>query len=612
MLIRNLSIHFFGSIRNLTIDFDKLTGLTVVEGPNGSGKTYAFIEAVVWLLFGRTIRKVPADGVRMEGRKEKTIVSGQVELDDGRMVFIERSRPGGMRYSFVSTLGNNTGSQQDLETLLGVDFKLFTTSVVFGGAGVSSFCSLSDSERKNVLERILDTAKYIKAGVDARSKLESVQEQRSAAETRLSILRDRVKSLRDDLDEIEKRAADFKAKRRNVIRSAKREIETLKSLVESQKARLNELVEAQKKVHSKYESRHRTWKARVDAAKASAKRAREIVSEALANQRLASKEVDDAQEAVDRIKNDDLPEVCPFCATPRNQWPDPKRKAVDAEGPMNRLQKAHVVLKKSKQSYAKARENLAACDSAVDDESENEPEKPGTEKIDRQRRDIDINRSRIKDAKSNLKKLRADKKNPYVGLMARKEREFERLHRKVKVFKARVKRLANDEALIAYWTKNFKALAAMLLDEAAPYLSKRAYRYAEKLMDGQITINFDPSSQGRGKSFLPVISNDNGGDSYEKSSKGERARIDLCILLALRDLMESRLTGKFNQIFLDEVFDGLDDEGISAVTNTLRKVFRKKSVFLITHNPSLKNAANNVLEFSKVNGETVVKGMESS
>lgn len=607
MRLRSLSIHNFGSIRSATIDFDKLGGVTVVEGPNGSGKTYAFIEAPTWLLLGKTVRKISADSVKTKGVKEKTVVSGIVDLDDGRTLYVQRSRPGGLQYGFSASLGTDKCSQEDLENLLGVDYKLFTTSVVFGGAGVSSFCGLTDPERKRVLDRILDTERYLKAGVVASDKLKIIRNKMEELQTRYALLSRNRNTVKRDLDDIISQEAAFADKRRDAINDAKREIRTLKDLLGGQTERLAVIVDKQKKVAGEYEERHRRWEARIERGEKSAKRAREIVAIALADYRLAEKELEESQEVLDRIDSEyDVPDVCPTCGTPRESWPDPKLKPVDREGPLKRVEKAHVAFRSAKKAHIASRKNLDECDRFLREEGGKEPEAPSSEKVEGQKKKIAVTRTRIKESKKRLKSLRSENRNPYTEMRRRREREIKTLRRRVKLYRTKFERVQNDAEIMAYWSKNFRNLAAMLLDEAAPFLGERSRKYAELLMDGRITINFDPSKQGRGKSFLPVIVNNNGGDSYDESSKGERARIDLCILLALRDLMESRLTGKFSQIFLDEVFDGLDDEGIESVTSTLKRVFKGKSVFLITHNPSLKNAADHVIEVVKYKGETVL------
>lgn len=606
MHLKSLNIRNFFSIRKAAIDFSRFKGLTVVEGPNGAGKTCAFIEAPAWLLTGQTVRKIPVADVQREQTKDAVMLSGIVELDDGRELMIERTRPGGLSFSIVGEYKVRGTTQADLDQLLGITYKLFTTSVVFGGAGVSSFCGLPDVDRKKILERMLDTQRYIDAGARAKDELQEIQKDYNENVSRQRFFSSRIVTVKSDIEKLTESAQMFSAEQKSARVKAEKEIEALKALLASHKEKLNSLRATRRTAKKKYVRALAVWTARQSVAAASAKRARELAAEALADLRGATVEIEYAQGEVDRLTKDVLPEVCPECGTPRDRWPDPKRRAVSTEAPYKRLEKAHVVHKKAKRALEITRENLDACDRAASTEASRQPEKPGNKKIDDQKNVVARTHDRIKTAEDNLRNAQKARKNPFTPLIRARVRELSKLEHKETVFGAREKRIGYDAALTQFWSKHFRNLAAMTLDEAAPFLSKRACVYAETLTNGVMSITFDPSEQSRGKTFLPIVTNADGGNSYEKSSLGEKARIDLCVLLALRDLMESRLAGKFSQIFLDEVFDGLDEEGIECATATLRKVFRNKSVFLITHNPALKNAADTIVSVQKRQKQTVL------
>ena len=96
--------------------------------------------------------------------------------------------------------------------------------------------------------------------------------------------------------------------------------------------------------------------------------------------------------------------------------------------------------------------------------------------------------------------------------------------------------------------------------------------------------------------FLDVIGA-GGGHGYKAASTGERRRIDVALLLALSEVASAAVGAAPGTLWLDEVFDGLDEEGVHAVVDALRALSAERAVVVITHNPVLIQAlpgANNV------------------
>ena len=88
---------------------------------------------------------------------------------------------------------------------------------------------------------------------------------------------------------------------------------------------------------------------------------------------------------------------------------------------------------------------------------------------------------------------------------------------------------------------------------------------------------------------------------YLGSSGGERRRVDLSMLLALRELAKARLEQTFDLLFVDEVFDKVDKSGIERVIHLLTQQ-TDDSVFVISHDPSLMDAFEEVITVEKTDG----------
>jgi DNA repair exonuclease SbcCD ATPase subunit len=87
-----------------------------------------------------------------------------------------------------------------------------------------------------------------------------------------------------------------------------------------------------------------------------------------------------------------------------------------------------------------------------------------------------------------------------------------------------------------------------------------------------------------------------GGHGYAGASAGERRRVALALMLALAEIAQASGGGVPGTLWFDEVFDVLDEDGVTAVCATLEELAAERCVVVITHNPvvieQLPNAAH--------------------
>jgi DNA repair exonuclease SbcCD ATPase subunit len=78
-----------------------------------------------------------------------------------------------------------------------------------------------------------------------------------------------------------------------------------------------------------------------------------------------------------------------------------------------------------------------------------------------------------------------------------------------------------------------------------------------------------------------------GGHGYRGASGGERQRINVALCLALGEVASAAYGIAPGTLFLDEVFDALDADGVAAVRDALEDMARDRAVLVITHAPAL-------------------------
>ena len=162
MKINKIEINNFYSIKNVKLRFDKYKGIVLIEGinkdtggSNGSGKS-ALLEAVVWGLFGKTIRKSTEEA--MINNKEKKNCSVKITVNDD--LVIER----GKKPVFLKvnkgdkeiTRDNALNTQALIDDLLQTNYKVFLASTVFGQQNNIEFINATPEDKRTIIKNLLN------------------------------------------------------------------------------------------------------------------------------------------------------------------------------------------------------------------------------------------------------------------------------------------------------------------------------------------------------------------------------------------------------------------------------------------------------------------------
>jgi len=129
-----------------------------------------------------------------------------------------------------------------------------------------------------------------------------------------------------------------------------------------------------------------------------------------------------------------------------------------------------------------------------------------------------------------------------------------------------------------------------LISRIRPTLSTYSSDFFERLTDGKYhQIELDENYN------LMIYDN---GEAYtiERFSGGEEDLANLCLRLAISEVITERAGGVFNFIILDEIFGSQDyirRQNIMKALNLLSSKFRQ--IFLITHVDDVKNDMENII-----------------
>ncbi len=156
-----------------------------------------------------------------------------------------------------------------------------------------------------------------------------------------------------------------------------------------------------------------------------------------------------------------------------------------------------------------------------------------------------------------------------------------------------------------------RGVRAQVLDHSLTALEGQANAWLDRMPteQGALAISLTGTTTQKSGSTVDAISLRVHGRPYASCSGGERRRVDVALLLALRELAVAA-HGRDGSLLCDEVFDALDVQGQSDVAAVLAEMAQDRVVVVVTHSPDLVKALrpDRHIRVSLSDGKAVLSG----
>jgi len=187
-------------------------------------------------------------------------------------------------------------------------------------------------------------------------------------------------------------------------------------------------------------------------------------------------------------------------------------------------------------------------------------------------------------------KLELEKKDGEKNLVIQKIKTLEGKVAELKDFKKRINEERKNAQHLGMLSDIMSSFRTHLISRIRPTLSSYASSYFERLTDGKYReMELD-------EDYNIMIYDDGNSYSIQRFSGGEEDLANLCLRLAISEVITERAGGVFSFIILDEIFGSQDmirRQNIMKALNGLSSKFRQ--ILLVTHIDDVKNYVENVI-----------------
>jgi len=561
-LVRLIIENFRSFTGAYTIDLEK-QGLVFIVGENkvsqmadsnGAGKT-AILDAICWVLYDKMLRAgTPVNrtckyaSVQLIFRVDKKEYAATREQDNKKKTWTLSE--------VIDGITEKVGTGDEIEQLLGLSFNVFVSIVLFGTTS-DRFAEQSDAPRKKMFDDLLDLAFFA--------------QRRRVVEDELALLEGRYTDYEKEHIKLTERKTTLIEERDLYGESSLTiEIDAYKDWASDDNLKL-----------SLYASLNKLTPLLMNARR-NVQEEQDLVDEST---RLASirnrldQRIADVDHRIAQLYKDaaDVTEskVCKMCRRPIES----KREITEYfESEIDPLLAQHRQYRRYQTSIQAVLHAWPKLD-------------PGRD-YDNLKLEFQKTMDRIKDVEAGMSQMQearfmrqaVDELNERIDLV----------NRDLVTLSLSMDALKSEIHLREFWIEGFghRGLKAMLIRDYESFLNERLDFYTGLLTAGEIKLSFSAQRQLKGGDLRDEIGlriEHNGKVvNYNDLSDGERQRVDLCMVMALQDLVRDLHRGRIALALYDEIFDHLDETGCEQVMEYLTQQRREfGSVFVISHNPKL-------------------------
>ena len=542
----------------------------LIVGTNGAGKS-TVLDDLTFALFNKPFRKINKGQLTNASNERDCMVEVEFSINSREYIIRRGIKPNIFDIEVngvpLNKEADDRARQKILEeTVLKLNYKSFTQIVILGSSTFVPFMQLTGTNRREVIEDLLDIRIFSAMNNILRDKLKDKKNIIKSLDLKKENLTDKVTMQNKFISEIEKRGYDQIDSNKEKIKILGIENDTHMEMNDVIKGNIDDVVKEQEEV--------------TDAG-----------SKLVKLNNLKGKITQKVSTITKEHKFFTENTVCPTCTQPieesfrLNKIADVQNKAKDLKKGFQELEETIKLEQDRERQFNKLTKEITKLNNDI---SQNNTR-------------ISVNQKQIRDFEEEVQTITTQLKN----------RNTE--HEKLAEFKTNLKNTTEDIATkkqeiihhdFAYSLLKDDGVKTKIIKKYLPFINQQVNRYLQKM---EFYINFKLNEEFSESIESPIHED----FSYASFSEGEKMRIDLALIFTWREVARVKNSLNTNLLIMDEVFDSsLDSMGTDEFLKIIRFIIKDANIFVISHKADLHDKFQSVIKFDKVRGFSSIVSKE--
>jgi len=534
----------------------------LIIGTNGAGKS-TMLDALTFVLFNKPFRKINKPQLANATNERDCLVEIEFSVNSRDYLVRRGIKP---NIFDIEVNGNPLHKEADdranqrilEESILKVNYKSFTQIVILGSSTFVPFMQLTTSNRREVIEDLLDIRIFSAMNSLIKDNIRTKKEQIKSLDIKKDNLKDKMQMQQEFIKELESRGhANIDANEVKIDKLLDEENtymlsnEDLNYRMETLQEQMSDVTGAHDKL-----SKLNNLKGKISQKVATITKEHKFFTENT---------------------------VCPTCT-----------QDIEEEFRVNRISDVQNKAQELKKGYEDLEETIKF-------EQERERQFNSLSKeitklthgISQNNTRISLNQRQIRDLEHEIQTITNNLQN--------RNTENEKLEQFKDNLQKTIEYLSDKKQEIVHYDFAYSLLRddgvkTKIIKKYLPFINQQVNRYLQ-MMDFYINFKLDEEFGETIES--PIHEN----FSYSSFSEGEKMRVDLALLFTWREVARLKNSVNTNLLIMDEVFDSsLDGFGTEEFLKIIRYVIKDANIFVISHKSDLHDKFQSVIRFEKVKG----------